>query len=346
MEQKTPRSVKVTHLPQAEVEIESELSADEIKKHRAGALRHLNEETNIPGFRPGHIPEKILVERIGELSILEKAVRHALGDVYPEILESEKIDAIGRPEISLTKLVPGQPATFKIKTAVAPTVDLPDYRGLAKKVPADNDAEPEISEKELTDAIGRIRSQFAQTEKEGEKTTATADTPLSDEEVKRWGDFADVSDFKTKLTAAMRDDKQRERKEKRRIAIADKILDQTSVELPRILVEHEMDTLMARLEADLKTMGGSIAEYAKNIKKTETEVRENMRPAAEKKAKLQLVLNEIAKVEKIKIKTEDLEKELAHLRAHHPDAHEESLRIYAVSMLGNEKVFEFLEQVQ
>ena len=35
-------------------------------------------------------------------------------------------------------------------------------------------------------------------------------------------------------------------------------------------------------------------EYAKNVKKSETEIRNSMKPAAEKKAKLQLVLNEIA----------------------------------------------------
>lgn len=65
------------------------------------------------------------------MKILETMTELALRDLYPKILEGEKIDAIGRPRIEITKLAAGSPLGFKITTAVYPKFALPDYRALA-----------------------------------------------------------------------------------------------------------------------------------------------------------------------------------------------------------------------
>ena len=57
----------------------------------------------------------------------------ALSEYYPKILEENKIDAISRPEISITKLARKNPLGFKIKTATMPEMKLPDYKQIAKK---------------------------------------------------------------------------------------------------------------------------------------------------------------------------------------------------------------------
>ena len=58
----------------------------------------------------------------------------ALNEHYPKIIEEEKIDAISRPEISITKLARKNPLGFKIKTAVLPEIKLPDYKNIAKDI--------------------------------------------------------------------------------------------------------------------------------------------------------------------------------------------------------------------
>jgi FKBP-type peptidyl-prolyl cis-trans isomerase (trigger factor) len=42
------------------------------------AIQSFGEETKVDGFRPGHIPEKIIVDRFGEVAITEEAGRLAL----------------------------------------------------------------------------------------------------------------------------------------------------------------------------------------------------------------------------------------------------------------------------
>lgn len=352
MESKQNRAVKVNFLPESEVEIESELSAEEVVARRGEALKRLNQETKLDGFRPGHIPEKVLVDRLGEIAVWEEAVRLVIGKIYPQILDEHKVEAIGRPEIIITKLTPNQPVSFKIKTAVVPEVKLPDYNAIAKKVGGSQTADPEATDKDILEAVKTIRQQFklAQKSKEGgleaEKDVAKTeknDGPLTDEEVRRWGDFTDVADFNEKIKKLIAEDKAREQKEKKRIAIIEGILKETNIAMPKLLIEHELGILESRFANDLKNMGTTVEEYAKNIKKTPEEIRESMRPNALKKAKLQLVLNEIAKNEKIKVTTEEVEKESSHIREHYPDADPESVTIYAATILGNEKVFEFLE---
>src|SRR3989344_5096564 len=125
-----PLSIK--KLPKSMVEIEGEISADDFERHYKDALKELNEKSSIPGFRAGHIPENILIEKIGGESVLEHAAEHALQNEYPKILEENKIDAIGHPQITITKIARKNPLGFKITVAVLPPITLPDYKNIAK----------------------------------------------------------------------------------------------------------------------------------------------------------------------------------------------------------------------
>ena len=73
------------------------------------------------------------------------------------------------------------------------------------------------------------------------------------------------------------------------------------------------------------------------------DIRKEWTPHAEKKAKLQLILNAIAKEEKIAPAPEEIEAEVNHIVEHYKDADRERAYVYADTVLTNEKVFEFLE---
>jgi FKBP-type peptidyl-prolyl cis-trans isomerase (trigger factor) len=70
------------------------------------------------------------------------------------------------------------------------------------------------------------------------------------------------------------------------------------------------------------------------------------RPHAEKKAKLQLILNEIVKLEKINVDAKEIEDEVKAILSHYKDANQEQARIYAETVLTNEKVYQFLESLE
>ena len=124
--------VKIKKLPKSEIEIEGELENELFENYFAKALKTLGENLKLDGFRKGKIPENVLLSNIPEISILEKMAEMALSEHYPKIIEGEKIDAIGRPEISITKVGVGSPLEFKVKTALLPEVKLADYKKIAK----------------------------------------------------------------------------------------------------------------------------------------------------------------------------------------------------------------------
>jgi FKBP-type peptidyl-prolyl cis-trans isomerase (trigger factor) len=90
-------------------------------------------------------------------------------------------------------------------------------------------------------------------------------------------------------------------------------------------------------------MGLKFEDYLKHINKTVLDLRKEFRNDAEKKAKLALILNEIAKTEKIVADPEQVAREVATILEHYKDADPERAQMHAENVLTNEKIFQFLE---
>ena len=69
------------------------------------------------------------------------------------------------------------------------------------------------------------------------------------------------------------------------------------MDLPQVLIDSELGQMFAQMEEDIKRAGLQFDDYLAHIKKTKEELAAEWKPLAEKRAKLQLVLNEIAKGE-------------------------------------------------
>ncbi len=362
------QKIKVTKLPKSEVEIEGELAADVFEGYFKAALKRIGANFEIDGFRKGKVPENVLLSKIPEISILEEMADLALSEHYPKILESEKIDAISRPEVSITKLARKNPLSFKIKTAVLPETKLPDYRDIAKKILSskeNKEKDLEVTEEDLENTIMDIRKSRApkkhvaeavpHVHKEGEEhhhnepaqgsgEIKEEDLPKFDDEfVKALGPFKDVADFKAKLKENIKLEKANLAKEKTRLKIIEKIIEESTIDVPEILVQIELDKILYRMESDITQMGLKFEDYLKHMNKTKEDLRKEFRNDGEKKAKLALALNEIAKAEKITANGEDVEKEVNHILEHYKDADPERARIHAENVLTNEKIFQFLE---
>jgi len=349
--------ITVKKLPNSLVEIEGELESELFEKYFNQALKKLGENLKIDGFRKGKIPESVLLSTIPEISILEEMAQMALNEHYPKIVEEEKIDAIARPEISITKLARKNPLGFKIKTAVLPEIKLPDYKNLAKKIVAKNiDASKNIvvSDEDLENTIMDIRKSRAP--KKHVKDTASENNEkelpvneelpeLNDEFVKILGPFLNVEDFKNKLKENIKLEKENQAKEKTRIEIIEKIIEGSTIDVPEVLVEIELDKILYQMESDITQMGLKFEDYLKHLNKTAEDLRKEFRKDAEKKAKLSLILNEIAKTEKITPDEEQVTKEVEHLLKVYKDADPERAKIHAENILTNEKIFQFLENL-
>lgn len=329
------------NLPESELQIEAEISYETLAKHRSKAIKEMSEHANIPGFRPGHIPENILVQKVGELAILEEAGYEAVEEVLPEIIKEKKVSFVGDPHVTITKLAPGNPLVFTITVSILPEVKLPDYKKIAVSENSKKPEEVVVSEKEITDFIENVKKGFAQsTDKGGEVKELPA---LDDAFVKKLGDFKDVDDFKNKVKENLTHEKEQKSKEKKRLTLAEAILKKTDTIVPKALIESEMAKMFARFNDDIARMGMKIEDYLKHIKKTEDDMRKEWRPDAEKRGKLQLVWNAIAEQEKISAGAEAVEEEVKHMLESYKQADPARTRAYVTMMMTNEKVFEFLE---
>ncbi len=352
--------INIKKLPKSEVEIEGELEMDIFESYFNKALKKIGENIEVDGFRKGKVPENILLSKVPEVHILEEMAEMALSEYYPKILEENKIDAISRPEITITKLARHNPLGFKIKTAVLPEIKMADYKKIAKEITdavTDEEKKTDVSAEELEKIILDIRKSRAPkvteaphpdpllSEGEGEnpKELEPILPELNDDFVKGMGPFENVEDFKKKLKENMKLEKENGLKEKTRIKIIEKIIEKTEMDVPEILIEIETNKIVAKMEADIAQMGLKFEDYLKHLKKTIEEIRADFRKDAEQRAKLSLVLAEIAKIEKIKPEAEDIEHEVAHILEHYKDADPERARAHTENVLTNEKVFQLLE---
>jgi trigger factor len=354
--------INITKLPKSEIEIGGELEAEIFEGYYKKAFKTLSENIEIPGFRKGKAPENILLSKIPEISILEEMAELALGEHYPKIVEENKIDVISRPEISIVKLARKNPLVFKIKTTVIPEVKLPDYKNLAKKVISDiteEDKKIEVTDEEIENTITDIRKTRAKkvhmkdmaeghVHKEGEEHEHTEEPKeelpeLNDEFVQALGPFKDVGDFREKLKENIKLEKENLFREKNRMKIVEKILEESLIDTPEILIDIELNKILYRMESDIGAMGLKFEDYLKHLNKTVDDLKKEFKGDAEKKAKLALILNKISEIEKIVADEAEIEKEVAHILEHYKDADKDRARIHAHNILTNEKIFQFLE---
>lgn len=320
--QQITENIKIKKLEKSQVEITGAVKAEEFSTFKKKALQNINDEITVDGFRKGKVPENILLAKVGEMMVLEEMAELALSKAYPEIIINEKIDALGRPEISITKIASGNPLEFKIVTAVTPEIKMGDYAKIAKEENKKPVEIIEVADKEVEDAIEKI--------KESHKDHAghDHDSPEAKEQIKKY----------------LFDDKKMQVQEKKRIALSDSLIETSTIELPDILIESELRRIEAQFSDDIERMGVKLEDYLKHAKKSIEEIRVEWRPHAEKKAKLQLIINEISKLEKIIPDAKEIEEEVNHIVTHYKDADRERAIIYAETVLTNEKVYKFLDE--
>jgi trigger factor len=339
------------------MEIIGQIAAERMSELREKALQKVKADAEIDGFRKGNAPDALVAQKVGEMRLLEEAAEIALSEEYPNILEEHDIDAIGRPEITITKIGVGSPLEFKIKTALMPEVKLADYKKIAGEIKNKSAtlATPEVSEKEIEDVILNVRRNMAHQLQHAQAGLSEhehnhaeikdEDLPALDENfLKMIGDFKDVADFKNKIRENIKTEKEMKEKDKKRADILEKIIAGSKIEMPKIIVEGELEKMLAQFKDDLAGSGASYDDYLKHIKKTEDDLRKEWHDIAVKRGKSQIILNTVAKENDISAKEEEIKKEMENILSHHKDADRFRVRMFVETFLTNELVFQFLEK--
>jgi trigger factor len=139
-------------------------------------------------------------------------------------------------------------------------------------------------------------------------------------------------------------EKEQKLREKRRTAIMEKLVAETKAELPEVIIESELNSMLAQMRADITRFGGTWEDYLTHTKKTEDEIKTSWKEDAYKRAMSQILIHKIAQAEKLTATEEEVEVELVRLLATVQDADEERAKAYLYQALTNDKVLKFLEE--
>lgn len=338
--------LEVKELENGMVEITGAMSWETFATYEQKALGHLSKHLEIDGFRKGAVPEAIAKKHLGDELILSDMAELAIQEVYPQILEEKKIDAIGRPNLSIKKLARDNELVFSITTAVLPDIKLPDYKKIAKNIPETTVSAVEESEVDkVIEELRELRAYGHVHGNEGHGHEHAEPLPEVDEAfAKSFGDFKNVDELRGKIKENIGKEKELAEKDKRRIAIMDAIIKETSFTIPTLILESEQEKMLARVEADVGRAGMAFDAYLAQIKKTKEDLKNEFKEEAERRARFQMLINAIAHDMKIQTTDEEVVLEAKKLMSIYPDADEARAKAYADMVLTNEKVLSTLEK--
>jgi len=141
------------------------------------------------------------------------------------------------------------------------------------------------------------------------KVTVTNVPAKDDEFAKDVSEFETLEELKNDIRAKAQEDAEKKAQSAFEQACVDKAAENTTVEMPKALVEAELDTQMERFGYQLQMSGYSMDAYAKMMGGDLNTMRNAFRPAAEKQAKINVTLAKIVEVEGITVSEDEITEE-------------------------------------
>ncbi|MEA2113506.1 MAG: trigger factor [Patescibacteria group bacterium] len=417
----------IKDLPKSQKEIKVEVSVEEMKKYIQKATGELSKQIKIDGFRSGKAPAEIVRQHIGDSGIEQEAADLAIRETYPKLIKENNLEAIGRPNIQITKIAPGNPLEYKAVLTVLPDIKLSDYKKIKGKL-----AKKEIQKKQVEGELEKLRkrrAKFITTKepcqkgdrleidfesaldgakvengggkkypliigesnfvpgfednliglKEGEEKNFSVIFPekypkkelagknvdfkvkvnlvqkvelpeLNDEFAKSLGQFKDLGDLSGKIKEGLEKEEEQRARGELREKIIGQIIKDSEIDVPELLLEEELALMLKEFKNSIERTGVKFDEYLDKIKASEDDILKGWRESAENRVKLNLIIYEINKKEKVQIDEKDLEKRkeqtlkaFANIKEPEKKPSPEAVREYIKETMIKEKIFEMLE---
>lgn len=160
---------------------------------------------------------------------------------------------------------------------------------------------------------------------------------LDDDFVSEASEFETLEELKNDLKSKMQERKRTFAVNTMKNEIVAKVADSAEVEIPNVMIDTEIDAMIRDFEQNLRYQGMDLKTYFKYTESTVESLREQMKEDAEKRVKMALAVEEIAKLENIVATEDDLEEEYKKLAEMYKMEVEQIKNIFGKSSLGIEK---------
>lgn len=133
---------------------------------------------------------------------------------------------------------------------------------------------------------------------------------LNDELAKDLG-YEDLEDMKQSKQTELEEKEKKEVEQGFLNAILEKIKTGSELEIPQTFIQKETEYRIKEMENQLMRQGLTLDVYLKQTKSNMDDIKEQLKPIAEEKVKMDIIINEISKLEEIEVKEEEIEEKLA-----------------------------------
>jgi len=135
-----------------------EVPAQEVDTAFNNTAQEFQRQVKLPGFRPGKAPRAMVLKKF-ETDILSEVKRRLVPDSYRKALKEHKISPVGYPSIEEVQFGRGVSLMFNATIETAPDFELPEYKGLAARVP-----NSQVTDADVEKALGILRDRQAKYE--------------------------------------------------------------------------------------------------------------------------------------------------------------------------------------
>ncbi|MEX0705654.1 MAG: trigger factor, partial [Nitriliruptoraceae bacterium] len=167
----------VEKLDEVSVRLTVEVEPERVKRAFDHAARELAKQVNLPGFRPGKAPRRILEQRLGEGAIAQAAMENSISDYYVEALREQELNPVAQPELDVDHFDEADGCAFTATVEVRPEFEAPDHTGITVSFP-----DWEVAESAIDEHLESLRDRFAEVD-EVDRAAESGDLVTVDLEV-------------------------------------------------------------------------------------------------------------------------------------------------------------------
>lgn len=164
-------SLQVENLEHNMVKVTIEVDAAKLDAAITKAYNKKKKQFNIPGFRKGRVPQKLIEKEYGVEIFYEDAANILIPDAYAEEMKDCDLEIVSRPEIDVVQLEKGKPFIFTAELAVKPEVTLGDYKGL------------DIPKTRVTVKKEEVEEELKKTQEQNAREITIEDRPVKDGDI-------------------------------------------------------------------------------------------------------------------------------------------------------------------
>ncbi|KKR81379.1 MAG: Trigger factor [Candidatus Daviesbacteria bacterium GW2011_GWA1_41_61] len=326
--------------PKAIVDMEVTVPWADIAPKWDEILQKLSQDIELPGFRKGQAPLNMVEQQLGS-KVQDEFLKIVMPQALVDALQGTDVVPIDYPKYQLISFTKGQPLIFKATITERPKVEVGDYKTISAQRPpiktvTDEEVEkivedlykrwsakqssvvsPQTSDQTVVSGNGSPSTPQASGSMSFNQPAASAAQPAADSSLIGPSDtFAQamgtgsLADLKTKIKADLENEAKFNNELDFEEAILQEVEKITTVDVPQILIEDELNRMLVQLQRRVTEMGLLFDEYLKSQNETMDSLKAKWTPQAEKNVRMELGLAEIARREGVDITDPELQAEI------------------------------------